>query len=238
MDPLQDSNTNSQPQAPAGTPEDNTPHSAAAPQPQVAQPTVAPQSAVAVRDAGHGLGIASLITSLLGLIGIILGIMALVKSKKSGHSNPMAIIGIVWGAITGLFVVPLLAGLVLNNFQAAQRKERDSIRTSEIYALHFKLEEYYNDNTSYPLTMSATNFPGIDTSYLTDNNGKQISVYTSSKTETEALATAKPTESNEYQYIAYGCGSTGCKGYVLRSYIEKPTSSIPNPLVRKGLQNY
>lgn len=56
---------------------------------------------------GHGLGIASLVLSILGvhLVGLILGIVALNQSKKAGHKNGLALAGIIIGAIGLVFVV-------------------------------------------------------------------------------------------------------------------------------------
>lgn len=69
-------------------------------------PTVAAPTAV---NPGHGLGIASLVLSLVGvgLVGLILGIVGLNKSKKAGQKNGLAIAGIIIGAIN-LVVVTLI----------------------------------------------------------------------------------------------------------------------------------
>ena len=57
-------------------------------------------------DPGHGLGIASLITSFfIGIVGIILGIIGLNKSKKAGHKNGLALAGIIVGSIQTVFAV-------------------------------------------------------------------------------------------------------------------------------------
>lgn len=65
------------------------------------KPPVAPATPMAAVNPGHGLGIASLIVSLVGagLIGLILGIIGLNKSKKAGQKNGLAIAGIIIGAI-------------------------------------------------------------------------------------------------------------------------------------------
>lgn len=206
---------------------------------QPINPQPQPQMVSSAHDPGHGLGIASLIVSLLGfgIVGLILGIVALNKSKKAGHSNVMAIIGIAWGAFASLIIVPIFVGLILSNFQGAQGKARDTQRITRVNAVYSKLEEYYNEKNSYPLAMDASNFPGIDPNALQDPNGIAIEVSTSAKTETEALQTEKPTNSKQYQYIAFGCDTQGCKGYVLRTYIEKPSGVYTNPYRKIGLQN-
>lgn len=53
------------------------------------------------QDPGHGLGIASLVCSLLGisLVGLILGIIAMKKSKEVGRSNGLALAGVIISSI-------------------------------------------------------------------------------------------------------------------------------------------
>ena len=195
----------------------------------------------ATPDPGHGLGIASLIVSVLGfgLIGLILGIIGLNKSKKAGHTNVMAIIGIAWGAFSGLIIIPIMAALVLNNFQGAQIRARDTQAFTNLNSLHAKLEERYNEVNSYPKSISADVFPSIDTEALKDPTGASIVVIDGSTiaTETEAKAKPAPTRSSYYQYIPFGCTADACKGYVLRTFIEKPSGYYLNPYTKTGLQN-
>jgi len=71
-------------------------------------PAAAPSPVV---NPGHGLGIASLITSLLGigLVGIILGSIGLSKSKKVGQKNGLALAGIIIGAIDTVATIIIIA---------------------------------------------------------------------------------------------------------------------------------
>ncbi len=71
----------------------------------------APVSSV---DPGHGLGIASLVLSILGvhLVGLILGIIALNKSKKAGHTNNLALAAIILSGI-GLSIAIIFAVLFI-----------------------------------------------------------------------------------------------------------------------------
>lgn len=59
------------------------------------------ESTGTVDSVGKGLGIASLVTSLLGmgLIGFILGLVGLSKSKKAGQKNGLALAGTIIGAV-------------------------------------------------------------------------------------------------------------------------------------------
>ena len=64
-------------------------------------------------DPGKTLGIISLVTSLLGIgvVGLVTGIVGRSKSKAAGHSNGMALAGIIISAIS--IVVGLIIGIIL-----------------------------------------------------------------------------------------------------------------------------
>lgn len=139
-------------------------------------------------------------------------------------------------------IIAILAGLVLNNFQGAQAKARDTQRVTDVNNIHTKLEEYYNDNNGYPNTFTAATFPGIDADSLSDPKGVAISINAVVADETAADAVTAPTgtgTSPQYLYVPFGTSgcTTACTGYVLKTYIEKPTSTTPNPYRKEGLNN-
>lgn len=138
-------------------------------------------------------------------------------------------------------IIAILAGLVLNNFQGAQAKARDTQRVTDINNIHTKLEEYYNDNNGYPNTFTAATFPGIDGDSLKDPKGQSVTINAAVADETAADAVTAPTAASASQYLyvpfgASGC-TTACSGYVLKTYIEKPTSTTPDPYRKVGLNN-
>ena len=129
-------------------------------------------------------------------------------------------------------IIGILALLVLNNFQGAQAKARDSQRQTDINAIHGKLEEYYNEESSYPDdgTLSTSVLPGSDEGAFKDADGDVIQTVTSA---------TSPSNDNEYYYYIYStapatCGvdaGTGCEHYTLSAYQEKGT----NPYEKKSL---
>jgi type II secretory pathway pseudopilin PulG len=144
----------------------------------------------------------------------------------------------------------VFATLVLNNFQSAQAKARDTQRITRVNAIHSKLEEFYNEANGYPADASiATNFPGIDINTVKDPEGGLIkSILVADSAAMDSVEVPSAGSGNELTYVAYpkGCtmelksGSyTGipCKGYTLSSYLEKPSSIYRNPYVKTGLQN-
>ena len=124
-------------------------------------------------------------------------------------------------------IIGILATLVLTNFQGAQAKGRDTVRKNDINSIYQKLEEYYNENGSYPDSDLATaTFPGIDAGALTDADGATIVSSFSLTTPTPATLT----NTKEYAYYAYGDGTAGscvkdagkgCLKYILATYLER-----------------
>lgn len=78
-------------------------------EPQVPQVPQTPQGqpVVVQTNPGQGLGIASLVCSLIGmsLVGLILGIIAMKKSKEVGMSNGLALAGVIISSIGMVFGV-------------------------------------------------------------------------------------------------------------------------------------
>lgn len=131
-------------------------------------------------------------------------------------------------------IIAILALLVLNNFQGAQAKARDSQRRTDINNIHGKLEEYYNEKGGYPneaLTIASitTLLPGMDEGSIQDADNVVI---TSSFSTGAAASTTNPGNSGEYRYDAYDCTSattapstptvpTSCSKYELKAFVEK-----------------
>lgn len=141
-------------------------------------------------------------------------------------------------------IIAILALLVLNNFQGAQAKARDQQRTTDINNIHGKLEEFYNENNYYPGTVTATSFAGMDEGSTADPvGGNQITstvVANAAAADSAAAPSNDTTTTSSYTYIVYptGCDATtpvSCTGYRLKTFIEKPSSTTPNPFVKKSL---
>jgi type IV pilus assembly protein PilA len=153
-------------------------------------------------------------------------------------------------------IIAILAGLVLNNFQGAQAKARDTQRVTRINAIHSKLEEFYNEANGYPASAAVTaNFPGIDVKAINDPRGGVLGVV--AVADKAAMTTAVTAggsgipvtgSGNEFRYVVYpsACtmtlssgtySGTACTGYTLLSFVERATTTTPNPYIKAGLQN-
>lgn len=142
-----------------------------------------------------------------------------------------------------VLIIIILSGLVLTNYQAARAKERDTQRVKDINLIDNKLETYYNEKNAYPATFTNKELFNIDSNVLKDPNNHTIVIHPPVIDSTAAQAVANPSNSSEstYLYIPYPAGCTNeansCTGFVLKTYIEKPTSTTPNPYTKVGIGN-
>ena len=106
------------------------------------------------------------------------------------------------------------AQMINDNFADAQAKARDVARKNDINSMYQKLEEYYNENGSYPAGgFSADTFPGIDTAAFTDDNDTFI-IQTTSESLTAPEVTYTPGQEPagaQYTYAAYECSGGSCQ---------------------------
>lgn len=132
-------------------------------------------------------------------------------------------------------IIGILATLVLTNFQGAQARGRDTVRSSDINSLFSKLEEYYNNNSGYPLGTAVTSaaaqttFPGIDPSALIDEDGDDVVVSYEVVAEGGTPNAPAATDDNEYRLHFYGpscSATTSCAKYVLRGFQETSSENV------------
>lgn len=162
------------------------------------------------------------------------------RTKKSslGFTVPELLLMVI--------IIVVLSGLVLTNYQAARAKERDTQRVNDINLIDSKLETYFNEKNAYPATFTAADLYGIDPDALKDPNGHTIFIHAPVADATAAQAVPNPGPNNpetksSYIYTPYpaGCSNqaNNCTGFVLKSYIEKPTGTTPNPYTKVGINN-
>lgn len=157
------------------------------------------------------------------------------KSSQEGFTVPELLLMVL--------IIIILSGLVLTNYQAARAKERDTQRVKDINLIDSKLETYYNEKNAYPATFDSATLFNIDDGALNDPNGKTIVINPGVADSTAAQAVSNPVASSpsSYLYIPYPVGCTNeannCTGFVLKSFIEKPTSTTPNPYIKVGINN-
>lgn len=180
----------------------------------------APAASVSTHDAGHGLAIGSLVTSLLGmgLVAIILGVMSGKKSKASGHKRSvLATVGIVFGVVNILVAIVALVFVFLSYNEVKDAASGVS-NMSRINSMHTELEVYRNEKGVYPGIPSVDQMPGIDPAALELADGNDLRITGAQKDKEAAMAVAKATEFDPYIYAPFECNVLDCKGYILSLY--------------------
>lgn len=156
-----------------------------------------------------------------------------IKKIQSGFTIIELLIVIAVIAVLGLLTVNINIG--------AQAKNRDTNRVVDIGNIKNELEKYYNENNGYPNTFQASTFVGIDAESLKDPKGNSITINAVVADEAAANAVEAPTADSpsQYLYIPYGDPSctNNCSGFVLKAYIEKPTTIYSNPYTTAGAGN-
>lgn len=157
------------------------------------------------------------------------------KQNRDGFTVPELLLMVL--------IIIVLSGLVLTNYQAARAKERDTQRIKDVNMIDSKLETYYNQNNAYPATFSSAELFGIAEDNLKDPNSHPIVMNPPviDSTAAQAVDNPKASSKSSYLYIPYPAGCTNaannCSGFVLKTFIEKPTSTTPNPYNKVGINN-
>jgi type II secretory pathway pseudopilin PulG len=187
------------------------------------QPPPSPQST-------SGLAIAGFATSFFAPpIGLILSIIALVKTKKNHQKGEgLAIAGIVISFTWGLISAGILLALVVTTFSAIQQRARDTERQSDINAIHSQIEAYYAQKVIYPTldnlndtAWRATNLPGLSPGALRDPQALDSIVANSPRTRAYA-----------YEPSPAGCDNVNqkCTSYRLGTLLEAGGSYVKTSL--------
>ncbi len=113
-----------------------------------------------------------------------------------------------------LIIVIVFLGLasILLLYQKAnlQASERDENRKVAINAMYYDLEQvFYKKNGYYPETIDSKNLTAMDPALFTDPNGVKLG-----------------DSGSDYQYDSKDCQNSQCKGYTLRSHMEKEADYV------------
>lgn len=127
------------------------PNNPSAPQPPAYQPPAYPASsdpsygAPAAAAPGKTLGIVAFVLALvpvgLQLIGLILGIVALVQSKKAGRGNGFAIAAIIIGAISVVVGLIVTFAVIVPSLNAATTCLNDPTAVVQVWGVDLSCQE-------------------------------------------------------------------------------------------------
>lgn len=144
---------------PINNPQTNQPQPIAPPPvPPVQQPQIPEQPPIS-EDPGKTLGIVGLILAfILPLFGLIISLVARSKSKKAGHKNVLALIGIIVSIVL-MALALLLVGLSFTSSDSNQKSNTTSSISSEpadqddLDNLAIAIDAYYDKKGGYPPTL-------------------------------------------------------------------------------------
>ena len=131
--------------------------------------------------------------------------------NKSLNSNGFTIIELM----VTIVVIAAISVLALTNIRTIRADRRDEIKKTDINAIFFQLESFHQTNGYYPQVANDETLKGIDPESLADANGKKVFE-----------------DSSDYEYTPTGCAESKCKGYELRTDLEREAPYIKLSLIR------
>ena len=126
-------------------------------------------------------------------------------------------------------IIAILATIVLVNVQNATAKSRDTKRSTDVNAIQTKLEEFYNENSYYPATLTLTDLKGLDEGALKDPKGSQApeAITVADSTAADSSMPQVDTANDPgYRYVPFGCNAGQCAGYQIKASMEKANPSV------------
>jgi len=177
----------------------------------------------------------TIISTILPIIGIILGIVYLTKDKRldrklGEHLLAISVLFlIIWVSAYSIFAQHLFTTssqstavtqqAVTNAYNNLAISVNDSKRESDITSLQTQLEAFFSQNGYYPTLASlndpswrSANMPSLDDTALMDPNGASSTLVSSPQADVYA-----------YQPIPVGCDNAGhgqCQNYTLTATLE------------------
>ncbi len=132
-------------------------------------PTAPPatlQHATGFRERRAGLAIASLVLGIVGfctggiagVVGVILGIVALVKASSEpqvDRGRGFAIAGIVTGAASLLMILPLMVAVLLPSLSRARELAKRAVCSANLRTMDVSLRSYVEEHDQEPPNISA-----------------------------------------------------------------------------------
>lgn len=122
--------------------------------------------------------------------------MKSIKQTQSGFT--------VIELMVAILVISAIAVLALSNVRTMRAESRDNAKKTDINAIYFQLESFYEKNNSYPEKIDQKILSGIDPDSLKDENGTNIN---------EA--------GSQYRYKPKNCDDKNCKSYNLEADLER-----------------
>lgn len=103
-----------------------------------------------------------------------------------------------------ILVLLVIAAVAVSNIRGLRADNRDEQRKTDINAMYYQLESFYEKNSYYPQEVNAETLKGIDPESLKDTNGVLVNV-----------------NGAQYSYKSKDCAKAQCKSYELSTTLER-----------------
>ena len=112
-----------------------------------------------------------------------------------------------------ILVLSIVAVLAITNIRGLRAEKRDTISKTDINAVYYQLESFYEKNNYYPEQLSVDTLKGLDPESLKDDLGIAVN-------DLGGLYTYKPN----------GCSEAKCKSFELSARLEREAPYTKNSL--------
>ena len=129
-----------------------------------------------------------------------MGLFATIELVKRLNKNGFTIIEL----LVCILVLTVIAGVAVANVRALRADNRDEQRKTDINAIYYQLEAFYERNDYYPEKLSEESLKGIDPQSLKDTNDIAIGE-----------------ENSEYTYTPKDCNESKCASFELSTELER-----------------
>jgi type II secretory pathway pseudopilin PulG len=103
-----------------------------------------------------------------------------------------------------IVILVAIAVVGITNIRGLRAENRDTVSKSEINAVYYQLELFYEKNGYYPETISTETLKGVDAESLKDYNNLAINA-----------------SGSKYNYKPVTCAEAKCKSFTLSAALEK-----------------
>jgi prepilin-type N-terminal cleavage/methylation domain-containing protein len=112
--------------------------------------------------------------------------------------------------LTVIVLFAIAAAVAYVQFNTFQQMGRDDTRRTAVNAMYYNLEDiFYKTHSYYPETIDEKNLTAMDKALLTDPDGQKIG-----------------SGESDYRYEPINCEASKCKGYTLRTDLEKEADFV------------
>lgn len=173
-------------------------------QPYQPNPANQPQDQQPQRqDVTDVLGILSIVFAfVISIVGLILGIVGIIKAKKRGYSPVLSVIGTILSLVVIAFILAIVFFSAISTYQSIQSKAADTDRQTDAKSIASQLEVYYANYGSYPAlaqlqdtTWIQKNLKGLSPDSIIVLNGDG----------TNAISNVASTTTYQYEPTPAGC---------------------------------